>query len=181
MIPLDIVAFHEAGHAVAALVLRIRVDKVSGVASKGRRKNEETSGHCNIAAPWPRQGQGVGAPIDYAKCTPEQCRDVAIYHLAGGEAERMLREKRYPDQLRVSAEGHEDVIVAHRAAVEWRRQLEGTIPPGNSGDDVLQFRCKAREMILEHWSAVEAVANALIGKTITGAEARNLFEAATSS
>lgn len=146
-------AYHEAGHAVAAVLTR------RALASVDIEPTAARSGFCRFTeVPWPRRP------------SKRRCEDAILRSLAGPAAEELwlgLEPSPYGMSLRMAGPGFID-------------NVESSIIEGSHREHDLDRGAlwrRAVEMVRTNWSAVEALADALLsaGQPISGKEARHVI------
>lgn len=144
------VAFHEAGHAVVALMLGLEVELVSIVPEPG--VNRMTEGHCRLAL-------------------SEAWKRLAVVCLASGEAERPVGgDGAIPEDDLEHA-------VWYLKHVRSPRVLNPPGLPRRFGRRawLIRLRKEAAQLVATHRGPIERVAEALLEKrTLTSAELRQV-------
>ncbi len=179
----EVIAFHEAAHAVVARALGRSVALVTIIPSKGR-----------LGAMWPV------APDAAPKTVEEQIRDT-VDLCARARALMPVGQPRAPgavflvevaDQAIVSLAGPMaeqrltgvfDVAVARADLAEARAYAAASaILPESEGDYLRLFRAEARALVERNWPAITAVADALIYRqTLTGEDVESIIATATAA
>ncbi|MBZ5688860.1 MAG: hypothetical protein LAP86_27945 [Acidobacteriia bacterium] len=156
------VAHHEAGHAVAAFVLNLKI------ARKGLTivPNEQSRGSVSLP---PRFRERLDTTPGGSLPPSDRIRieNYAIAACAGDEAQKRFNpHRRY--------QGHDDV--------EYAEKLLSNI---SGNDDICSARLKvarleARSLVNKHWDEIEAVAATLLEhKTLTPEQAQEAWSKAT--
>lgn len=156
----DALPFHEAAHAVAAIVQGLDVQAVTiepGVTEDGRRYKGMT-----------RVG---GLRLD----DPEDVRRVLVCVLAEEAAtERLIRSPSDRVRTVVARRGDERMISGGLAVLGLEPEAADTL--------LAELRAKAVEIVETRWEAVEAIADALRERlTLDGEQVRAIFEGADAS
>jgi ATP-dependent Zn protease len=149
-------AYHEAGHAVAALCLHLPIKHVTIV------PENDTHGHIQIRPPFRRSDNPEFDRSDRLRLKLET---YAIFCLAGLEAQRKFR----PSSAR-SYHWHQDYV----------HVLDYLDSFAEDNDEVQVWlrllRIRARNLIATHWALVEALAAALMErKRLSGDEVRGVL------
>jgi hypothetical protein len=157
----EITAHHEAAHAVADLVLGVRIDEVSIQANP----EDGTSGHVQ------------GFAYDFYGCSRTELRKLVkaavVSCYAGFEAQRL-----------VDPEADEEVSASYDHSEAFNLPMQFEVPPRGCqycGDDVYdrwlqRQRISAANLVKEHWRQIGAVAAVLIERErLTGHEVARAF------
>lgn len=171
---LALTAYHEAGHAVADVVLGIDVDHVTIV------PQEDTSGHETVIHPDDiKEGWGVS---DYDDPRVRlHVENFLIGLLAGPYAGRKFYPKARLQATETLSDGRK--VLAAGSDHSYVVRIIADI----FGDDNDQVRwtyeryvtARARALVETHWRSIELVANALLKrKTLSGDEVKRVMWAA---
>ena len=157
---LSCTAHHEAGHAVAASMLALRVQRAS---------IEPAEDYLGIVS-HPRWPKHLTDALQFGRPTLSQIARLeahVIVLLAGGIAERQYRGR--SNRVGAADDLHKavDIVMA----------LSGNAKESSAYLTLLH--CRAESLVQVHWGAIEAVAQALLStKTLTGAEVERLIRVA---
>lgn len=140
------IAYHEAGHAVAAILLGIKFDEVSFAPEKTSQYKGSTT---------VRLVQGWQQLIKRGLLPPEEADRLACFCFAGDAAQCRFAPR--------------SVRLRHKA-FDVRAVLDilDVFPVPERGERMLRARMRAEEMVESHWAHVQAVANTLVQKRKLG-------------
>jgi len=167
----ELVAYHEAGHAVAALALGVGLDP-EGVTLKD-------GGHTYIKPP----EKSVCDSINCGSITPsvkEKAEAWPACSLAGPIVEKLLQEEGAPCAAKIEPFSEEARKDLKQVAVDLRK-LNPNNPKGEKADkERLWVETKRLLTCPERWASVEALAEALLAeKTISGERAEEIVKEAS--
>ena len=151
-------AYHEAGHAVAAVLVGMHVT-VASIEAKGYPRN------------WRLRG-GVLASFDHSAAKNRREAERAVTAGLAGEQAELLWSTQKPWR-RVKRTSHAK-FAGDRAYVE--EMLRPFVrAPGNKKRTIARLKEAARALLEEHWSRVEALAEKLAErKALNGTEINRL-------
>jgi hypothetical protein len=134
------IAYHEAGHAVAAILLGIRLGEVSIAPDETARHRASTT---------VRLAQGSQQLIERGLFSPREADRLACFCFAGDAAQCRFA----PRSVRM-----------HYKAFDVRAILDilEQFPAPERGEHMMRARKRAEEMVESHWPQVEEVANMLL-------------------
>ncbi|SRR6266851_243315 len=140
------VAYHEAGHAVAAIVVGIRLGEVSLTPDETARHRASTT---------VRLAPGSQQLIERGVLPPGQADRLACFCFAGDAAQCRFA----PRSVRL-----------HHKAFDVRAVLDilEQFPAHERSEHMMRARIRAKEIVESHWTQVEEVANMLLRKRKLG-------------